>query len=148
MAYEFTEMGPLEMRTALSAPTGDMFARQIAEAAIDLAEKAGETNSMLLSAITNAETGMAEMLGTFGWVLEGLRRGIRYQRAGWNGDDMFIFLVNSSVFTVNREPLSSILEPGSSVAYHAHIDILTGGNNVSVWTPSVADLFASDWEEV
>ena len=134
MAYEFTEMGPLEMRTALSAPTGDMFARQIAEAAIDLAEKAGETNSMLLSAITNAETGMAEMLGTFGWVLEGLRRGIRYQRAGWNGDDMFI--------------LSSILEPGSSVAYHAHIDILTGGNNVSVWTPSVADLFASDWEEV
>lgn len=45
----------------------------------------------------------------FGQVVEGLKIGKRFQREGWNGKGMFIFLVNGSTFTVNREPLLSIL---------------------------------------
>lgn len=145
MAYDFDAMGPDELRTALNGPTGDLFLRQIADAALNLAEKSQATNEMVLTAL---ERTPPTLPGTFGWVLEGLRVGKRFARSGWNGKGMFIFLVGSSVFTVNRDPLASILEPGSSVNYHAHIDLMSGDNNVSVWVPSVVDLFASDWEEV
>ncbi len=61
---------------------------------------------------------------------------------------MFIFLVNGSTFTVNREPLLSILGEGSQVSYHAHIDMKTAQGYIVPWLASQADMLAEDWEEV
>ena len=83
----------------------------------------------------------------FGKVLEGLKQGKRYMRAGWNGKNMFIFLVPGSTFTVNREPLLSILGEGTSVDYHPHIDMKTAQGYIVPWLASQADILAEDWME-
>lgn len=85
---------------------------------------------------------------TFGEVIEGLKRGRRYRRAGWNSPDQFIFLVPGSVFNVNREPLLSIMGEGTEVEYHAHIDMKTAQGYVVPWLASQADMLAEDWKEV
>lgn len=83
----------------------------------------------------------------FGQVIEGIKKGKCYQRAGWNGKGMFIFLVQGSVFTVNREPLLSIMGEGAVVEYHAHIDMKTAQGYVVPWLASQADMLAEDWED-
>ncbi len=83
----------------------------------------------------------------FGDVVRGLKAGRRYEREGWNGRGMFIFLVPGSVFSVNREPLLSILGEGAKVEYHAHIDMKTAQGYVVPWIASQADILADDWRE-
>lgn len=84
----------------------------------------------------------------FGEVIDGLKKGRRYQREGWNGKGMFVFLVPGSTFKVNREPLMSLLGEGAEVEYHAHIDMKTAQGYVVPWLASQADMLAEDWREV
>lgn len=84
----------------------------------------------------------------FASVVRGLKAGKRFARAGWNGKGMFVFLVPGSHFTVNREPLLSILGEGAEVDYHAHIDMKTAQGYVVPWLASQADVLAEDWVEV
>lgn len=84
----------------------------------------------------------------FASVVRGLKAGKRFARAGWNGAGMFVFLVPGSRFTVNREPLLSILGEGAEVDYHAHIDMKTAQGYVVPWLASQADVLAEDWVEV
>ncbi len=85
---------------------------------------------------------------TFSEVLNGLKQGKRYKRIGWNGKDMFIFLVPGSKFIVNREPLLSILGEGTEVQYHSHIDMKTAQGYIVPWLASQADLLSEDWSEI
>lgn len=82
---------------------------------------------------------------SFGHALEFIKQGRRVARKGWNGEDMFIFLVNGSKFTVNREPLLSIMGEGVEVDYHAHIDLKTADGQVVPWLCSQTDMLADDW---
>jgi len=84
----------------------------------------------------------------FGDAIAALKAGKRVARAGWNGKGMFLFLVNGSTFTVNREPLLSILGEGTQVQYHAHIDMKTAQGYVVPWLASQADMLSEDWELV
>jgi hypothetical protein len=81
----------------------------------------------------------------FGHALQAVKDGHRVARSGWNGKGMFIFLVNGSTFTVNREPLLSIMGEGAQVNYHAHIDMKTADGMVVPWLASQTDLLADDW---
>lgn len=83
----------------------------------------------------------------FAAVVRGLKAGKRYARAGWNGKGMFIFLVPGSRFTVNREPLLSILGDGTEVDYHGHVDMRTATGQIVPWLCSQTDLLAEDWAE-
>lgn len=84
----------------------------------------------------------------FGKALEALKVGHRVRRAGWNNKGMFIFLVNGSVFTVNREPLLSIMGAGTEVTYRPHIDMKDAEGKIVPWLASQTDVLASDWEIV
>jgi hypothetical protein len=81
----------------------------------------------------------------FGNALACLKAGSRVARSGWNGKDMFLFLVPGSVFTVNRAPLLGIYPEGTSIEYHAHIDMKTAQDVVVPWVASQSDLLSSDW---
>ena len=81
----------------------------------------------------------------FGVVLDAIKRGYRAQRAGWNGQGMFIYLVPSSVFEANRAPLLGIFEAGTVVKYGAHIDLVTAIGDCVTWTISQTDALAKDW---
>ena len=88
----------------------------------------------------------AEVTGmTFSQALDQIKTGKRCARSGWNGKNMFVFLVNGSNFVVNREPLLSILGEGTEVTYRPHIDICQPDGAIGVWQPSMGDVMANDW---
>lgn len=82
----------------------------------------------------------------FGEALERIKQGYKVQREGWNGKGMFIFLVAGSTFTVNREPLLSIMGEGAVVNYRPHIDMKTADGEVVPWLASQSDLIEEDWQ--
>jgi len=87
-------------------------------------------------------------LHCFGWALQQLKRGYTVRREGWNGKGMFLFLVPGSVFQVNRAPLLGIYPEGTTINYHAHIDMKTADEKVVPWLASQTDMLAEDWEIV
>lgn len=84
----------------------------------------------------------------FGDAVRALKHGKRVARTGWNGKDMFLFLVTGSTFKVNRAPLLGIYPEGHEVQYHAHIDMKTAQGYVVPWLASQSDVLADDWIEV
>jgi len=82
----------------------------------------------------------------FSTALLALKAGKKVARAGWNGKGMFIFLVPGSVFQVSRPPLLGIYPEGTTVRYHAHVDMKTADGMVVPWLASQTDLLAEDWE--
>lgn len=87
-------------------------------------------------------------MATFSTALDRIKWGERWTRAGWNGTNMYVFLVAGSEFKVNREPLLSMLGEGTVVKYHAHIDMMTAQGYVVPWLCSQTDMLADDWEKV
>lgn len=85
---------------------------------------------------------------SFSLALEMLKGGKRVERSGWNGKDMFIFLVEGSVFRVNRAPLLGIYPEGTEIHYHPHIDMRTADGMIVPWLCSQTDMLANDWELV
>lgn len=81
----------------------------------------------------------------FSDALNHLKQGKRLTRLGWNGKDMFVFLVNGSNFAVNREPLLSILGEGTEVTYRPHLDMKAADGTIGVWLASQTDILAEDW---
>ncbi len=81
----------------------------------------------------------------FSWALDSLKSGHRVKRLGWNGKDMFIFLVDGSEFEVNRAPLNKFYEEGTRIKYHSHIDMKTADGQIMPWLASQADVLSDDW---
>ena len=74
-----------------------------------------------------------------------IKEGKRLARKGWNGKDMFIFLVPGSTFQVNRPPLLGIYPEGTTVNYRPHIDMKDATGHVVPWLASQTDIMADDW---
>jgi Protein of unknown function (DUF2829) len=83
-----------------------------------------------------------------GWAVKQMHHGERVRRAGWNGKDMFLFLVPGSRFEVNRAPLLGIYPEGTVIDYRPHVDMRTAQGSVVPWVCSQSDLLALDWELV
>lgn len=82
---------------------------------------------------------------TFGEAIEALKSGAKVARSGWNGKDMFLYLVPGSTFKVNRAPLLGIYEEGTEINYRPHMDLKTADGSVATWSPSGSDALAEDW---
>jgi len=91
---------------------------------------------------------MDEVITNFSYALNQIKSGKKMQRYGWNGKEMFIFLVGGSTFTVNRPPLLGIYDEGTEIKYQAHIDMKTADGTIVPWLASQSDLLAEDWQEV
>jgi len=84
----------------------------------------------------------------FSQALEMLKDGGKVTRSGWNGKEMFVFLVPGSTFNVNRAPLLGIYLEGTEISYQPHIDMRTADGTIVPWLASQSDLLANDWELV
>jgi len=82
----------------------------------------------------------------FGEALVELKAGHLLTRKGWNGKNMFLFLVPGSTFIVNRPPLLGIYPEGTTINYCPHIDMKTADNKVVPWLASQTDVLAEDWK--
>lgn len=87
----------------------------------------------------------ASTLFDYSRALRLLKLGKSLARKGWNGKDMFIFLVSGSQFVVNRAPLLGIFPAGTPISYWPHIDIKNVDGSIAVWVPSITDQMAEDW---
>lgn len=81
----------------------------------------------------------------FSVALNALRQGKRIARKGWNGKDMYLYLVPGSEFETNREPLLSLLGRDTLVEYRSHIDMRTAQGDHVPWVASQSDLLGQDW---
>jgi hypothetical protein len=91
----------------------------------------------------------------FGSALKALKEGKKIARASWSGEQVsHLYLVQSSQFTVNRDPLAKRFA-GKVVNYHGHIDAFwhppgyspeSGKLHAWVWNPTHDDLLAEDWQ--
>lgn len=77
--------------------------------------------------------------------LSNIKNGKKMSRIGWNGTGMFVFLVPGSTFQVSRAPLLGIYPEGTTINYHAHIDIKTSRGDIVPWNCSQQDMLADDW---
>lgn len=91
---------------------------------------------------------MQKAVMTFGEAIQALKQGKKVQREGWNGKDMFLFLVPGSQFKVNRAPLLGIYPEGTEITYQPHIDMKTAQGTVVPWVASQSDLLSTDWQIV
>lgn len=82
---------------------------------------------------------------SFGDTIKMLEVGLKVARAGWNGKDMFLFLVPGSTFTVNRPPLLGIYPEGTKIDYRPHIDMRTATGEIVPWIASQSDILSKDW---
>lgn len=87
-------------------------------------------------------------MSSIGVAIAAMREGKKVARRGWNGKDMFLFLVPGSKFKVNRPPLLGIYPEGTEVLYHPHVDMKTAAGDIVPWLASQTDLLADDWMEV
>lgn len=83
---------------------------------------------------------------TIGWAVKQMHNGSCVRRSGWNGKEMFIFLVPGSTFEVNRAPLLGIYPAGTVLNYQPHVDMRTATGQIVPWLCSQSDLLATDWE--
>ena len=82
----------------------------------------------------------------FSEALRHIKEGRRVCREGWNGKGMFIFLVPGSTFQVSRHPLLGIYPEGTTIEYHAHVDMKTADGKIVPWLCSQTDMLAEDWQ--
>lgn len=80
-----------------------------------------------------------------GQAVELIKAGGKVARTGWNGKDMFLFLVPGSTFQVNRPPLLGIYPEGTEINYRPHVDMRTVSGEIVPWVCSQSDLLAEDW---
>lgn len=81
----------------------------------------------------------------FSQALDEIKAGKKVSRSGWNGKNMFVFLVPGSRFKVSRAPLLGIYPEGTEIDYHAHVDMRTATGQIVPWLVSQTDLLADDW---
>lgn len=86
-----------------------------------------------------------DILLNFGDALNLLKKGSKVARIGWNGKNMFLFMVPGSVFKVNRPPLLGIYPEGTEITYCPHVDMRTADGKIVPWLASQTDLLAEDW---
>lgn len=106
-------------------------------------EEVGGSNAINPEAMATGLTGHG-----IGWAVKQMRIGSRVARQGWNGKDMFLFLVPGSQFEVNRSPLLGIYAAGTPINYCPHVDMRTADGSIVPWLCSQSDLLAIDWVEV
>lgn len=85
-------------------------------------------------------------LRDFGGALTAVKAGRKIARKGWNGKNMFAFMVNGSTFKVNRSPLNEFYPEGTEVQYRPHIDLKAADGTIGVWNPNMMDILAEDWQ--
>jgi len=82
----------------------------------------------------------------FSEALELIKQGKKLTRTGWNGKNMFVYLVHGSEFEINRAPLNAVFQMGTKIKYRPHIDLKAADGTCGVWSISNNDALAEDWE--
>lgn len=83
----------------------------------------------------------------FGTALALLKLGDKVARKGWNGADMFVYLVPAASYPIQRNNLGTLggMFPEDLAPYREYLALKTAQNDIATWTPSCSDTLAEDW---
>lgn len=81
----------------------------------------------------------------FGEILAALKEGKKVSRSGWNGKGMFLYYVPAASYKAMTPIAIATFGKDALVPYEPYIAMKNAQNTISIWTPSVMDLFAEDW---
>lgn len=79
-------------------------------------------------------------VGSFSWAFKKLLEGNRLARKGWNGKGMFIYYKAGE--NIENAPNES------NGKHKPYIEFKNAHGDITIWTPSNADLLSEDWEIV
>ena len=79
----------------------------------------------------------------FGQAIEAAKEGKKVAREGWNGSNMFAYIVPANSYPAQTEMIKSIFP--ELVPYRQYWALKTAQNDVATWAPSGSDSLAEDW---
>jgi hypothetical protein len=83
---------------------------------------------------------------TFDFALRWLKNGFKVARRGWNGKDMYLYLVNSTNVEKDKLINEASKHNNCDVTFLSHIDMKTSDGTICVgWLASQTDLLSDDW---
>ena len=74
-----------------------------------------------------------------------MRDGERMQRKGWNGKDMFIYIVPAASYPAQRGAAKAWAGEEAMIPYQEYVAMKTVGGTVVPWLCSQTDLLCDDW---
>jgi hypothetical protein len=82
---------------------------------------------------------------TFGDAIEWMRKGQRVTRLGWNGKDMFIYIVPAASYPAQRGAAKAWAGEDAMIPYGPYIAMKTVDGTVVPWLASQTDVLGEDW---
>lgn len=79
----------------------------------------------------------------FSQALSEVKSGNTISREGWNGKNMFVYLVPANSYPAQTNAARTNF--GDTVPYKAYLALVTAEKDVATWVPSITDLLAEDW---
>lgn len=79
----------------------------------------------------------------FGVAIEAAKKGKKVAREGWNGANMFAYIVPAASYPAQTEAAKETF--GELVPYRAYWALKTTQNDIATWAPSGSDSLAEDW---
>jgi len=81
---------------------------------------------------------------SFGTAIEAAKRGYKVARSGWNGSNMFAYIVQADSYPAQNEAIKNCFVD-DMVPYSAYWALKTAQGYVTTWAPSGSDSLANDW---
>lgn len=80
----------------------------------------------------------------FGLAIEAMKKGKKVARTGWNGQNMFAYIVPSNSYPPSTQIMKDYFK-GENVPYRAYFALKTAQGDIATWAPSGSDALADDW---
>jgi len=84
-----------------------------------------------------------EFINDFGDAIIALKEGKKVSRKGWNGVDMYLYLVEGQEFDSLTDHAKDTF--GKKTPYRQYLALKTAQGDVATWSPSNSDVFSTDW---
>jgi hypothetical protein len=81
----------------------------------------------------------------FGTALAHAKQGAMIAREGWNGENMFAYVVPEAAYPAQTGVAKAYFGEDAKVPYRAYLALKTAQGDVATWAPSGSDVLAEDW---
>lgn len=86
---------------------------------------------------------VTEPINIFGDAIKALKAGKKVTREGWNGADMYLYLVPGQEFkSLTPHAIETF---GEMTPYRQYLALKTAQGDVATWSPSNSDVLSDDW---
>jgi hypothetical protein len=82
---------------------------------------------------------------SFGLAVEAARLGKKIARVGWNGANMFAYIVPAAKYKAQTSVIMDMAFDNDMIPYREYWALFTAQKDIAMWSPSGSDSLAEDW---